>query len=349
MGNGRASLQSLRASGRHSFDAFVVGASNQFAHAAALAVAKNPGRHYNPLFLYGASGLGKTHLTTAIATLMLQTDPQAKIERLSSERFTTDLITAIRTGGMDRFKRRYRTVDALIVDDVHMLAGRDRSQEEFFHTFNALHDAGRQIVLASEKAPEEIQNLEERLRNRFQWGLVVDIQPPDVETMVAILGRRAAADGIRLSREAAMLLAERVPANVRSLEGTLTRAAAQASLDGVELSGEYVRNLIDRGELGRHGPVTFEEIAQAVCERYRISRQELLSRRRTKHVALPRQVAMYLCRNLLDASYPRIGTLFGRDHTTVLHGVRAITSRVGQDATLQSVIESIERRLAHGS
>lgn len=345
-GSRRAAASGSELQRRYTFDTFVVGASNQFAHAACLAVARQPGEHYNPLFVYGGVGLGKTHLVSAIGNAILASDPDGNVAYVSSERFTTELIAALRSDRVAGFKRRYRSVNTLILDDVHLLAGRDRTQEELFHTFNALHDAGRQIVLASDRVPEDIPGLEERLRNRFQWGLVADIQPPDLETRVAILGRKAEADGIHLPEDAAMVLAERIPSNVRSLEGALTRAAAHASLDRVALSAEYLLGLIGRGALGRHGPITFDEIAQAVCDRYGLSVQQLLSRRRTKHVAVPRQVAMYLCRRLLDASYPRIGDLFGRDHTTALHGVRTISTKIQQDVGLQTVIETIERRLA---
>lgn len=331
---------------RYTFDGFVVGASNQFAHAACLAVARQPGAHYNPLFVYGGVGLGKTHLASAIGNAILEDAPDANVAYVSSERFTTELIAALRSDRIAGFKRRYRSMDVLILDDVHLLAGRDRTQEELFHTFNVLHDAGRQIVLTGDRVPEDIPGLEERLRNRFQWGLVADIQPPDLETRVAILGRKAETDGVHLPEDAAMVLAERIPSNVRSLEGALTRVAAHASLERASISADYVRGLIARGALGRHGPITFDEIAQAVCDRYGLSVQQLLSRRRTKHVAVPRQVAMYLCRRLLDASYPRIGDLFGRDHTTALHGVRTISTRIKEDAGLQSVIETIEHRLA---
>jgi chromosomal replication initiator protein len=333
---------------RYTFDTFVVGASNQFAHAACLAVARQPGEHYNPLFLYGGVGLGKTHLASAIGNAIVAENLGATVGYVSAERFMTQLIMAIRSDDVELFKRRYRDVDVLIVDDIQLLAGRDRTQEEFFHTFNALHDLGRQIVVTSDKVPEDIPRLEERLRNRFQWGLVADIQPPDLETRVAILGRKAEAQGIHLPEDAAMLLAEQIASNVRSLEGALTRVAAHASLEGVRISADYVRDLMARGGLGRHGPITFEEIAQAVCERYGLSVAQLLSRRRTKQVAMPRQVAMYLCRHLLDVSYPRIGNLFGRDHTTALHGVRTISAKIERDAVLQETIATLERRLGQG-
>jgi chromosomal replication initiator protein len=330
---------------RHTFDTFVVGASNQFAHAACLAVARQPGRHYNPLVVYGGVGLGKTHLASAIGNAILANDPEAKVGYLSSEQFTMDLIAAIRGDQMAGFKRSYRAVDVLIVDDVQFLAGRDRTQEEFFHTFNALHDVGRQIVLTSDKVPDDIPGLEERLRNRFQWGLIADIQPPDLETRVAILERKAELDGVALPEDAAMILAEQILSNVRSLEGALTRVAAHASLEGKQISVQLVHDLLSRGALGRHGPVTFDDIAQAVCERYGLTVQQLLSRRRTQHVAVPRQVAMYLCRRLMEVSYPHIGDLFGRDHTTALHGVRTISSRLKRDPGLQATVDTIEQRL----
>jgi len=332
---------------RYTFDTFIVGGSNQFARAVCQAVARQPGEHYNPLFIYGGVGLGKTHLVTAIANAIIAANPAARVAYLSSERFTTELIAALRSDRVAGFKRRYRSLDVLILDDVQVLAGRDRTQEELFHTFNALHDLGRQIVLTADRVPEDIPGLEERLRNRFQWGLVADIQPPDLETRVAILERRAEADGVHLPEDAALALAEHIATNVRSLEGALTRVAAQASLSRLVISGSFVRHLIAQGQLGRHGPITFDEIAHAVCDRYGVSVQQLLSRRRTKQVAIPRQVAMYLCRHLLEASYPRIGSLFGRDHTTAIHGVRVISSRIRQDPALQAEVSTIEHRLEH--
>jgi len=331
-----------------SFDTFVIGSSNQFAHAAALAVARQPGRRFNPLFLYGGTGLGKTHLAASIATFASEAEPSSSVIFVSADTFTNELIAALRSDRVAAFKDRYRSADVLIVDDVHLLSGRERTQDELFHTFNAIHDRCRQVVLVSHRGPEEIPGLEERLRNRFQWGLVVDIQPPDLETRIAILHRRARDLGIELQPDAALLLAEQVNSNVRSLDGALTRLAAMASLDGRSLSPAFVRDAIADGMVGRHGPVTFEEIAQAVCDQYGVSTQMLLSRRRTTHVALPRQVAMYLCRKLLDASYPRIGNLFGRDHTTALHGVRTISTRMQSDSSLHDTVELIGRRLGRG-
>jgi chromosomal replication initiator protein len=329
---------------RFSFDTFVVGASNQFAHAACLAVARQPGEHYNPLLIYGGTGLGKTHLALAVANAIAAT-LETRVVYVSADQFTSELIEALRRRRMTGFKRHYRSADVLIIDDIQGLAGRDRSQEELFHTFNTLHDAGRQILLTSDRVPEEIPGLEKRLRNRFQWGLVADLQPPDLETRVAILERKAEEGGVHLPEDAAMLLAEHIPSNIRGLEAAMTRVAAAASLSHRSISANYVQNLITQGELSRHGAITFDEIAQAVCERYGLSIEQLLSRRRTKNVAVPRQVAMYLCRRLLEASYPKIGGLFRRDHTTALHGVKAVSTKLKEDAALQATIDTLQQRL----
>jgi chromosomal replication initiator protein len=332
---------------RYTFDRFVVGASNQFAHAACAAVASQPAKQYNPLFLYGGVGLGKTHLATAIGHRVLERDPDATVAYLSSERFMNELISALRRDRMDAFQRWFRGVDVLIVDDVQFLAGRDRTQEEFFHTFNTLHGDGRQIVLTSDKIPQEIAGLEERLRNRFEWGLIADIQPPDLETRVAIVQRKAELESIPIGHEVALLLAERIPSNVRELEGALTRLGAQASLEHRVISLEYARHVLRNHRRPSDAP-SFEQIRGVVCERFSLPESDLCSRRRSRHVVLPRQVAMYLCRRLLAASYPRIGELFGRDHSTVMHGVATIERLLKGDEGLRATVETLERTLVDG-
>ena len=330
---------------RYTFETFVVGASNQFAHAASKAVAARPGNHYNPLFVYGGVGLGKTHLVSAIATEVLRTNPEASVAYLSSEEFTTELISSIRRERMDEFKRRFRAVDVLIVDDVQFMAGRDRTQEEFFHTFTVLHSAGRQIVLTSDLPPSEIRGLEERLRNRFEWGLIADIQPPDLETRVAIAERKAEIDEIPLDEEAAMLIAQRVSSNVRELEGVLTRLGAQASLAGKRVTVEFVQEALAQHSVARTSSVTPDLITQAICEHFNIEPGELRSRRRSHHVAMPRQLAMYLCRRHLGVSYPRIGELFDRDHSTVIHAVTTTEARIRADAAFHEAVIQVERIL----
>jgi chromosomal replication initiator protein len=330
---------------RFTFRRFVVGASNQFAHAACTAVARQPGTVYNPLFLYGGVGLGKTHLATAIGHTVLQRDPDARVEFLSSDAFMTELITSLRRDRMEQFKERFRHVDVLIVDDVQLLAGRDRTQEEFFHTFNTLHGQRRQIVLTSDKVPKDIPDLEERLRSRFEWGMIADIQPPDVETRIAILERKAEAEGIALPHDAAVFLAEEFTANVRELEGWLTRLGAHASLHGRTLTKDFARDVLASLGAERTPAITFEAITAAVCEHFALRPDDLQSRRRSRHIATPRQVAMYLCRRLMNASLPRIGSLFQRDHTTVMYALRTTERRIKKDVALQEAVLQLERSL----
>jgi chromosomal replication initiator protein len=330
---------------RYTFGSFVVGASNQFAHAAARAVALQPGDHYNPFFVYGGVGLGKTHLVTAIAHSLLDDDPTRRIAYLSADAFMNDLIASLRHDRMEAFKGRFRQVDVLILDDVQLLAGRERTQEEFFHTFNTLHEQRKQIILTSDQVPKEIPDLEERLRNRFEWGLIADIQPPDMETRVAILERKAELESIPLPHPVALFLAEHVQSNGRELEGVLTRLGAHASLSGQPISVDYARDVLRTSVKAVRSQVTFDAIVAAVCDRYSLKPADLRSRRRSNHVARPRQVAMYLCRRLLNASLPHIGELFARDHTTVLHAVTTTERRLKEDVALQALVTGIEHDL----
>ena len=330
---------------RYTFGTFVVGASNQFAQAAARAVTTQPGDHYNPLFIYGGVGLGKTHLATAVAHALLDADPTQRIANLSADAFMNDLISSLRRGRMEDFKNRFRQVDALVLDDVQLLAGRERTQEEFFHTFNALYEQRKQIVLTSDQVPKDIPELEERLRNRFEWGLIADIQPPDIETRVAILERKAEIESISLPTPVALFLAEHIPSNVRELEGVLTRLGAHASLSGQAITLDYAREMLRTSVRALRPQVTFDAIVAAVCERFALRAVDLRSRRRSKHVAQPRQVAMYLCRRHLNASFPHIGELFGRDHTTVLHAVTTTERRLKEDVGLQALVSAIEHDL----
>ncbi len=336
---------------KYTFDTFVVGASNQFAHAASQAVANQPGDHYNPLFIYGGVGLGKTHLVNAIGHRVLDRNEDARVVYLSSESFMNELIGALRRDRMDEFKSRFRRIDVLIVDDVQFLAGRERTQEEFFHTFNSLYDSHHQIVLTSDKFPKEIPDLEERLRNRFEWGLIADIQPPDIETRVAILEKKAEVEGIELPQEVALYLATNIDSNVRELEGSLTRLGAFASLNKCPLTVDFAREVLqsvlrDRAE---HA-VTIESIQKAVCEFYRIRPNDLRSKKRTRNVTEPRQIAMYLCRRYTSASFPVIGDRFGgRDHSTVIHAAQVIERRLREDPAFRATVERLERLLERSS
>lgn len=328
---------------RYTFTSFVVGASNQFAHAASRAVASQPGNHYNPLFIYGGVGLGKTHLVNAIGHSVLERRPDARVAYLATDTFVNDLISSLRRDRMDEFKQRLRGVDLLIVDDVHALAGRERTQEEFFHTFNTLHAQRAQIVLTSDKVPKDIPGLEERLRSRFEWGLIADLQAPDLETRVAIVEKKAELEGIPLTHEVALFLADQVASNVRELEGALTRLGAHASLHRYEITVEAARDVLASLRPTRHSSrVTFDGIVAVVCERFGLRPSDLASRRRSRHIVLPRHVAMYLCRRLLNASFPHLGELFQRDHSTVIHGVASIEQRVKRDPSFLLTVEQLE-------
>jgi chromosomal replication initiator protein len=330
---------------RYTFDTFVIGGSNQFAQAACKAVATQPGKHYNPLFLYGGVGLGKTHLANAIGHETVERQPQARIAYLSAETFMTQLINALRRDRMDDFKGTFRKIDVLILDDVQFLANRERTQEEFFHTFNALHEARRQIVLTSDKIPKDIAGLEERLRNRFEWGLIADIQPPDMETRVAILEKKAELEGLDLPHDVAIFLASQIDSNVRELEGSLTRLSAIASLSKTPISVEFARTAL-KDLLRDRRAITIEAIQASVCDYYSIRIGDLLSQKRTRNIAGPRQAAMYLARKLTTFSFPAIGERFGnRDHSTVIHAFTIVTQKLTENGTLRSAIEQIERTL----
>ena len=334
---------------KYTFDNFVIGASNQFAHAACKAVANQPGDHYNPLFIYGGVGLGKTHLVNAIGHQILDRHPDRRVIYLSSESFMNELITALRRDHMDDFKNRFRRIDVLILDDVQFLAGRERTQEEFFHTFNSLYESHRQIVLTSDKFPKEIPDLEERLRNRFEWGLIADIQPPDMETRVAILQKKAEVEGIDLPHDVALFLASSIDSNVRELEGSLTRLGAFASLNKCEITVEFARRVLQNILREKDATITIESIQKAICEFFHIRPADLRSKKRSRTVAVPRQVAMYLCRRFTQASFPVIGDRFGgRDHSTVIHATHVVDQRIKQDPTFRATVERLVRMLESG-
>ena len=330
---------------RYTFDQYVVGSGNQFAQAAAKAVANQPGEKYNPLFLYGAVGLGKTHLATAIAHEVSKSDRARKIVFGPAEWFMNELISSLRHDRMSQFKDRMRRVEVLVLDDVHFLAGRERTQEEFFHTFNALHAERHQIVLTSDKAPRDLTGLEERLRNRFESGLIADITPPDLETRIAILQKKAAAENLVLSADVALFVAQKVSSNVRELEGCFNRLAALASLTKsaitVDFARESLRDLIRAEEV----KPDINTIQQRVCETFHIHLIDLKSKKRTQHLAFCRQVAMYLCRNLTHSSFPAIGAEFGRDHSTVIHACNLIGRRVNNDTAFRASLKKIESQL----
>jgi len=335
---------------RYVFENFIVGASNRFAHAAALAVAETPSKIYNPLFIYGGVGLGKTHLMQAIAHHVLAHHPALKVSYVSSETFTNDLILSIQEGNTQAFRNRYRGVDLLLIDDIQFVAGKDATQEEFFHTFDALHQASKQIVISSDRSPKEIATLEERLRTRFEWGLICDIQPPDLETRIAILRKKAELEGRNVPFEVCQYIAEKIPTNIRELEGALIRVLAYTALQKCEvtpdIAEEVLRDLIPEKT---ETPLTIELIMKVVAEFYNVEISDFTAKKRTRNVAFPRQVAMYLCRTLLDASLPQIGQSFGgRDHTTVLHACAKLDAERKQNRSLDEMLQKITKKLKEG-
>jgi chromosomal replication initiator protein len=326
---------------RYTFDTFVVGPSNQFANAAARAVAEAPGRSYNPLFMYGGVGLGKTHLMHAIGQYVDRHHRQAALTYISSERFMNEMINAIRYERIIDFRERYRNVDVLLVDDAQFLAGKEATQNEFFHTFNALYDAGKQIVISSDRPPHEIPALEERLRSRFNWGLIADIQPPDLETKVAILKKKADADGVPLPDNVALFIATKIKSNIRDLEGSLIRLVAYASLTGKDitlaLAQDVLRSIIGSEEKA----VTIDTILKFVADFYGVRPSELKTASNSRTIVIPRQVAMYLCKTLTSASLPDIGRAFGKHHSTVLHSIRKVEDDRGKDGDFNSQINAM--------
>ncbi len=309
---------------RFTFENFVVGSSNEFCHAASRAVADKPGEIYNPLYLYGGVGLGKTHLINAVANALIAKD-HTRIAYRTGERFTNELIQAIRAGSTEEFRNQYRKVDVLIIDDIQFIAGKDRTQEEFFHTFNALHEVKKQIILTSDRSPRELTNLMERLRSRFNWGLVADIQPPDLETRLAILASKAELAGVDLDRDVAQLLASRITNNVRELEGALTRLTAHATLTGRTIDIDFARHVLRDLLHEEVRAISVEDIQKKVASYYNINPREMRSSKRSRTLAFPRQVAMYAAKDLTTLSLPEIGEQFGgKDHTTILYAVRKI-------------------------
>jgi len=338
---------SLNLNPRYTFDNFVIGNNNRLAHAAALAVAQSPARAYNPLFIYGEVGLGKTHLLQAIAHHIMENKPNLSFAYLSSEQFTNEMINAIRDGKTLRFRKKYRNKDILLVDDIHFLAGKERTQEEFFHTFNALYEAHKQIVLSSDRPPGEIPTLEKRLQSRFEWGLIADIQPPDLETRIAILKKKAKMENINLPDEVALFIAERIKTNIRRLEGCLVRLAAYSSLFKKKIDKESVREILkDILPKKEPKPITIELIQKTVSEFYKIKEEDLKVKKRARAIAFPRQIAMYLCRELTDASFPEIGEKFGgKDHTTIMYAWRKIHQQKEKNEILRKELGELVRML----
>ncbi|MGE5486146.1 MAG: chromosomal replication initiator protein DnaA [Ignavibacteriales bacterium] len=332
---------------RYTFDTFVVGPSNRFAHAAALAVGDAPARAYNPLFVYGGVGLGKTHLMQAIGHHVLRDDPRAKVVYVSTETFTNELILSIRDRTTFAFRNKYRNIDVLLIDDIQFLAGKEGTQEEFFHTFDALHQASKQIVISSDRPAREIATLEERLRTRFEWGLTCDIQPPDLETRVAILRKKAYSENLSVPLDVLQYIATQIETNIRELEGALIRVVAYASLTtkpiDLSMAVEVLKDVIPAAKPRQ---VTIDLIQKVVAEHYGLDPEDLKEKRRTRNVAFPRQVAMYLARELTDASLPRVGEIFGgRDHTTVIHACDKISRIMASDQGLLYTLELLTQKI----
>ncbi len=326
----------------YTFENFVVGSCNQFAHAAAIAVAKNPAKAYNPLYIYGGAGLGKTHLMNAVGHFSLKTNHRLKIIYITTEKFMNDLINHLQDGKILDFRQKYRSVDVLLMDDIHYLSGRERTKEEFFHTFNHLYDNQKQIVISSDCPPKEIPNLEERFRSRFEWGLIADLKPPDIETRIAIIKKKAELEGVVLPETVALYIADKVHSNIRELEGYLRRVIAYASLKGekvdLDLTKEALKSLLDSAAM----IVTVEKIQKLVCHQFKIKLAQLKSKNNSPKVAFPRQIAMYLSKELTKVSLPEIGKKFGgKHHTTVLHSIRKIEKMRNEDSEFNKEINTL--------
>lgn len=346
----QAAIQNANLNPRYTFDTFVVGANNNLAHAASLAVAESPGEIYNPLFIYGGVGLGKTHLMHSIAHFILKNKPSAKILYVTSEKFTNELIDAIRNKNnisTTEFREKYRNNDVLLIDDIQFIIGKESTQEEFFHTFNTLHEAKKQIIISSDKPPKEIETLEERLRSRFEWGLTVDIQSPDYETRMAILRKKEELEGYNIDNEVIKYIATNVKSNIRELEGALTKIVALSKLDNkeinLELAEEALKDLISPNA---NREITPEFIIQVVSEHYGITPQDISSQKRNKEIVYPRQIVMYLCRDMTAIPLQAIGKyLGGRDHTTIMHGAEKITGEIAKNDTLRNTIEILKKKI----
>ena len=326
---------------RYTFEGFVIGGSNRFAHAASYAVAETPAKAYNPLFLYGGVGLGKTHLMNAIGNQIALGHPKLRVVYVSAESFTNDLINSIRDDKMAAFRNRFRNIDVLLIDDIQFLSGKERTQEEFFHTFEALHGASKQLVISSDRLPKDIPTLEERLRSRFEWGLIADMQPPDFDTRVAILRKKAQSDQLDVPSDVLSFIASKIDSNIRELEGALIRLVAFLSLHDepctVAMADRVLRSILPKPKL-----LTVRLIQEEVARRYRVPLADLTGTSRSRSVSLPRQVAMYLCRSLTDTSLPRLGEAFGgRDHSTIMHGCARVKDQMAADPSFRAAVESL--------
>ena len=334
---------------RYTFNSFVVGSSNRFAHAASLAVAQSPAKAYNPLFLYGDVGLGKTHLMQAIGHFIASKKTNKKVVYISSEKFTNQFINAIGNGKINQFRKKYRKVDILLIDDIHFIAGKESTQEEFFHTFNDLYDAHKQIVISSDKPPKNIPILENRLISRFEWGLITDIQPPDLETRIAILQKKAELEGLSMPQDVAYLIADNIKTNIRELEGALVRLIAFASLTGekidINLANTALKDIIN---YNRNRSINIDFIKEKIVEHFKIRPSDLTSNRRSRNIVLPRQIAMYISRELTDLSLPEIGASFGgKDHTTVMHACSKIREKIKNNNDFKEIIDKIKHIITY--
>ncbi len=331
---------------KYTFDTFVCGAGNQFAYAAAQAVANKPGTNYNPLFIYGGVGLGKTHLLTAIGNHILSVNNSARICLYTSEKFMNEMINCIRYKKMEEFRNKFRSMDILLIDDIQFMAGKEATQEEFFHTFNSLHESHKQIVVSSDKFPKDMAGLEQRLRSRFEWGLIADIQPPDIETKVAILKRKSETDDISLPDDVALFLASSSTSNVRELEGMLIRLGAFASLTGSEITLSMAKEVLKDIIVEKNRDISVEMIQKFVAEFFSIKISDMKSDKRLKTLVIPRQIAIYLCRELTKSSYPEIGEKFGgKDHSTIIHSFKKIARLIISDNELKNTVENLKRGL----
>lgn len=333
---------------KYTFDTFVSGSSNQFAHAAALAVSNNPATTYNPLFIYGGVGLGKTHIIHAIGNQILKDNKSMKICYYSSEKFTNELINSLRHAKMDEFRNKFRSIDILLIDDIQFIAGKKSTQEEFFHTFNALYESHKQIVVTSDKFPKEIPDLEERLRSRFEWGLIADIQAPDTETKQAILKMKADQNKIEIPEDVIYFLANSITNNVRELEGYLIRIGAYASLTATPINLEMAKTILKDILIEDSKEITIEKIQKTVAEHFQLKVSELKSSKRLKNLVFPRQIAMFICRKLTDLSYPEIGAKFGgKDHSTIIHAIKKIDKKIEEDLHTRTVVEKLMEKVSN--
>lgn len=344
-------MQTQMLNPKYTFDTFVIGAGNRFAHAASLAVAETPAKSYNPLFIYGGVGLGKTHLMHAIGHYIIEHAPNSRVLYITSEKFTNEFINAIRDNRGESFRSKYRNIDILLIDDIQFLAGKEQTQEEFFHTFNALHEDNKQIIITSDRPPKEIPTLEDRLRSRFEWGLITDIQPPDLETRIAILRKKARSEHIDIPNEAMIYIANQINTNIRELEGALIRVVAYSSLVNEDitthLTAEALKDIIPSNQ---PYVVTVDIIQQKVGAYYGVKLEDFAAKKRTRAIAFPRQIAMYLCRELTELSLPKIGASFGgRDHTTVIHAHKKIAELMQEDVELNQTIHKLSQQIKNPS